>query len=70
MRLGKTCLPRDAYFGDTEDVPLEEAVGRVAAEMITPHPRGCRGPAGRPTGDCQWWVTGWFEEDLRRKEAS
>ncbi|MFE9395169.1 aminotransferase class I/II-fold pyridoxal phosphate-dependent enzyme [Streptomyces flavidovirens] len=46
MRLEQTCLPRDAYFGDTEDVPLEDAVGRVAAEMITPYPPGI--PAALP----------------------
>jgi len=33
-------LPRDAYFHGTEDVPVEEAAGRVAAEMITPYPPG------------------------------
>ena len=33
-------LPRDAFFGDTEDVPVEEASGRIAAEQITPYPPG------------------------------
>jgi lysine decarboxylase len=33
-------LPRDAFFGPTEDVPLNRAAGRVAAEMITPYPPG------------------------------
>lgn len=32
--------PRDAFFGPTEMVPLDEAVGRVAAEQITPYPPG------------------------------
>jgi lysine decarboxylase len=33
-------LPRDAFFGETEDVPLEKASGRIAAEQITPYPPG------------------------------
>ncbi|WP_029116328.1 aminotransferase class I/II-fold pyridoxal phosphate-dependent enzyme [Mycobacterium sp. URHB0044] len=33
-------LPRDAFFGATEDVPLEKASGRIAAEQITPYPPG------------------------------
>lgn len=40
LRLQQTCLPRDAFFGPVEDVPVQEAVGRVAAEMITPYPPG------------------------------
>ncbi|HEY9329429.1 MAG TPA: hypothetical protein VIS09_14545 [Streptomyces sp.] len=32
-------LPRDAYFSATEDVPVEQAAGRIAAELITPYPR-------------------------------
>jgi len=33
-------LPRDAFFGRTEQVPAERAAGRVSAEMITPYPPG------------------------------
>ncbi|MGV9456123.1 aminotransferase class I/II-fold pyridoxal phosphate-dependent enzyme [Streptomyces sp. NPDC003635] len=40
LRLEQTCLPRDAFFGPAEDVPADEAAGRVAAEMITPYPPG------------------------------
>ena len=40
IRLEQTCLPRDAYFGAVEDVPVDEAAGRVAAEMLTPYPPG------------------------------
>ncbi|HET6858862.1 MAG TPA: ornithine decarboxylase [Streptomyces sp.] len=40
LRLEQARLPRDAFFGDTEDVPLEEAAGRISAEMITPYPPG------------------------------
>ncbi|WP_367325457.1 aminotransferase class I/II-fold pyridoxal phosphate-dependent enzyme [Streptomyces sp. HUAS ZL42] len=40
LRLSQARLPRDAFFGPTEDVPVAEAAGRVAAEMITPYPPG------------------------------
>ncbi|MFF1828503.1 aminotransferase class I/II-fold pyridoxal phosphate-dependent enzyme [Paenarthrobacter sp. NPDC058040] len=33
-------LPRDAFFGPVENVPFEEAAGRIAAEQITPYPPG------------------------------
>ncbi len=33
-------LPRDAFFGPVENVPAEEAPGRIAAEMATPYPPG------------------------------
>ncbi|GAA5188355.1 ornithine decarboxylase [Rugosimonospora acidiphila] len=33
-------LPRDAFFGNAETVPVRRAAGRVAAETITPYPPG------------------------------
>jgi arginine/lysine/ornithine decarboxylase len=32
--------PRDAFFGPAESVPVRDAIGRVAAEQITPYPPG------------------------------
>ncbi len=32
--------PRDAFFGPVEHVPVDDAIGRVAAEQITPYPPG------------------------------
>jgi arginine/lysine/ornithine decarboxylase len=32
--------PRDSFFGPAENVPVGDAVGRVAAEQITPYPPG------------------------------
>lgn len=32
--------PRDAFFGQFEDVKARDAVGRTAAEQITPYPPG------------------------------
>jgi arginine/lysine/ornithine decarboxylase len=40
LELETVVLPRDAFFGPIEDVPAREAVGRVAAEQITPYPPG------------------------------
>lgn len=39
-RMAQALLPRDAFFGPTEDVPVARAAGRVAAEMITLYPPG------------------------------
>ena len=33
-------VPRDAFFGPAEQVPVGQAVGRIAAEQITPYPPG------------------------------
>ncbi|MFF7404711.1 aminotransferase class I/II-fold pyridoxal phosphate-dependent enzyme [Streptomyces murinus] len=40
LRMEQAQLPRDAYFTGHEEVPTDEAVGRIAAEMITPYPPG------------------------------
>ena len=40
LDLEPVLLPRDAFFGSIESVPCREAVGRVAAEQITPYPPG------------------------------
>ncbi|MEU9414946.1 ornithine decarboxylase [Streptomyces sp. NPDC048272] len=46
LRLEQVALPRDAFFGPTEQVPWEKADGRIAAEMLTPYPPGI--PAALP----------------------
>ncbi len=46
LHLEQVMLPRDAYFGPVEDVPVAEAAGRVTAEMLTPYPPGI--PAALP----------------------
>jgi arginine/lysine/ornithine decarboxylase len=40
IELESVDLPRDAFFGPTESVPLAEASGRIAAEQVTPYPPG------------------------------
>ncbi|WP_284117911.1 aminotransferase class I/II-fold pyridoxal phosphate-dependent enzyme [Streptomyces fragilis] len=46
LELEQAIRPRDAFFGNVDHVPADRAVGRVAAETITPSPPG--GPAGTP----------------------
>ncbi|MFB6894521.1 aminotransferase class I/II-fold pyridoxal phosphate-dependent enzyme [Kitasatospora sp. NPDC056327] len=46
LRLEQVLLPRDAFFGPTEQVPAAKAAGRIAAEMLTPYPPGI--PAALP----------------------
>jgi arginine/lysine/ornithine decarboxylase len=40
LELEQAVLPREAFFGPTEQVPAERAVGRISAEMISPYPPG------------------------------
>jgi arginine/lysine/ornithine decarboxylase len=40
LELETVMRPRDAFFAEVEQVPVGEAVGRVAAEMVTPYPPG------------------------------
>ncbi|WP_280400059.1 aminotransferase class I/II-fold pyridoxal phosphate-dependent enzyme [Nocardia carnea] len=40
LLLETAMLPRDAFFGPTEMVPLDAAAGRIAAEQLTPYPPG------------------------------
>jgi arginine/lysine/ornithine decarboxylase len=43
FELETAMLPRDAFFGPAAQVPVKQAVGRIAAEMITPYPPGAPG---------------------------
>ncbi|MYZ07626.1 hypothetical protein GT028_09630 [Streptomyces sp. SID2999] len=61
LRMDQAALPRDAYFDDHTDVPVEQATGRIAAEMITPYPPGIPAvlPGERLTGPVlRYLVTG------------
>jgi arginine/lysine/ornithine decarboxylase len=40
LELESVMLPRDAFFGRVEQVPVEKAAGRIAAEMVSPYPPG------------------------------
>jgi lysine decarboxylase len=40
LELEQVTPPREAFFAPHEVVPVDEAVGRVAAEQVTPYPPG------------------------------
>src|SRR3954466_4347019 len=40
LELKIAMLPRDAFFGRVEQVPVEQAAGRIGAEVISPYPPG------------------------------
>lgn len=40
LELDTVDLPRDAFFGRKQAVPPHDAVGRIAAEQVTPYPPG------------------------------
>ncbi|MGR4880478.1 aminotransferase class I/II-fold pyridoxal phosphate-dependent enzyme [Streptomyces sp. LARHCF249] len=40
LELEQACLPREAFFAEAEHVPARAAVGRIAAEMVSPYPPG------------------------------
>jgi arginine/lysine/ornithine decarboxylase len=40
LELETAMLPRDAFFAEVEQVPADRAVGRIAAELVTPYPPG------------------------------
>jgi arginine/lysine/ornithine decarboxylase len=40
LRTEQVMVPREAFYAQTETVPIEEAPGRVAAEFVTPYPPG------------------------------
>jgi arginine decarboxylase len=40
LELEQALLPRDAFFGEVEKVPVQRAPGRIAAETISPYPPG------------------------------
>jgi arginine decarboxylase len=40
LELEQAMLPREAFFAAAEHVPARAAVGRIAAEMISPYPPG------------------------------
>ena len=40
LEMDSVMLPREAFFGVVEDVPLEDAADRTCAEQVTPYPPG------------------------------
>ncbi|WP_328794282.1 Orn/Lys/Arg family decarboxylase [Herbidospora solisilvae] len=59
LRLEQVIPPRDAFFGEIEQVSVDEAAGRISAEMLTPYPPGIPAalPGERLTGDVLTYLT-------------
>jgi arginine/lysine/ornithine decarboxylase len=55
LELEQVMLPREAFFAAQEAVPIEDAVGRIGAEQVTPYPPGIPAilPGERISADLQ-----------------
>jgi arginine decarboxylase len=40
LRTEQVMTPREAFYAESEMVSLEDTVGRIAAEFVTPYPPG------------------------------
>jgi arginine/lysine/ornithine decarboxylase len=40
LELEVAMRPRDAFFGPAEQIPVDQAIGRIAAELVSPYPPG------------------------------
>ncbi|MFI0241083.1 aminotransferase class I/II-fold pyridoxal phosphate-dependent enzyme [Streptomyces sp. NPDC016845] len=72
LRMEQACLPRDAFFARTEDVPVETAAGRIAAEMVTPYPPGIPAvlPGERLTGPVLAYLSSGVEAGMNLPDAA
>jgi len=72
LRMEQALLPRDAFFGPAENVPLSEAAGRLAAEMITPYPPGIPAvlPGERLTGPVLRYLRTGHDAGMNLPDAS
>lgn len=60
--LEQVITPREAFFADYADVPVDEAAGRICAEQITPYPPGI--PAALPGERLTHPVLGYLRSGL------
>ncbi|MER5377318.1 ornithine decarboxylase [Streptomyces sp. NPDC002553] len=72
LRMAQGLLPRDAFFGPAEQVPVSKAGGRVAAEMITPYPPGIPAvlPGERLTEPVLRYLTSGLEAGMNLPDAT
>ncbi|MEU8893186.1 aminotransferase class I/II-fold pyridoxal phosphate-dependent enzyme [Streptomyces sp. NPDC048442] len=72
LRMEQAVLPREAFFARTEDVPLADAAGRVAAEMVTPYPPGIPAilPGERLTGPVLTYLRTGVEAGMNVPDAT
>lgn len=72
LRLELVHLPREAFFGRAENVPVSAAPGRVSAEMLAPHPPGIPVvlPGERITGPVMDYLTSGVRAGMVVPDAS
>ncbi|WP_049572638.1 aminotransferase class I/II-fold pyridoxal phosphate-dependent enzyme [Streptomyces sp. SBT349] len=72
MRLEQVMLPRDAFFSRAERVDVEEAAGRISAEMLTPYPPGIPAalPGERLTAELLRYLRGGVEAGMVVPDAA
>jgi arginine/lysine/ornithine decarboxylase len=57
LELETAMLPRDAYFARTQDMPANQAAGRICAEQVTPTHPGSRSYCPANASVTLYWTT-------------
>jgi arginine decarboxylase len=72
LELETVMAPRDAFFARIEQVPVEEAEGRIAAEMVSPYPPGVPvlAPGERITRESLDYLTSGVEAGMLIPDAA
>src|SRR3954454_1228685 len=72
LELETVMTPRDAFFARIEQVPVEEAEGRIAAEMVSPYPPGVPvlAPGERITRESLDYLTSGVEAGMLIPDAA
>jgi len=72
LELETVMTPREAFFAEVEQVPIAEAEGRVAAEMVSPYPPGvpALAPGERITGEVLAYLTSGVEAGMLIPDAA
>src|SRR3954471_15119074 len=72
LELETVMAPRDAFFARIDQVPIEEAEGRIAAEMVSPYPPGVPvlAPGERITRESLDYLTSGVEAGMLIPDAA
>jgi arginine decarboxylase len=72
LELETVMTPRDAFFARVEQVPVAEAEGRIAAEMVSPYPPGVPvlAPGERITREALDYLTSGVEAGMLIPDAA
>ena len=72
LELETVMTPRDAFFARVEQVPVEQAEGRIAAEMVSPYPPGVPvlAPGERISAEALAYLTSGLEAGMLIPDAA